>query len=187
MDEADYPGIRISMNAYLDTMRIPLKVDISTGDVITPSDITYCYKLMFEDRYIALRAYNLETVLAEKMETVLTRGALNTRMRDFYDMYILQNSGLEIDAETLHSALIATSAKRGSGDVLLTAEEIRNEVCGSPAMKYLWDNFRSKYPYAKELDWETVSHVAFSLCEICMGVGMDTPAINDIHMGPSMV
>lgn len=168
MEEADYPGIRVSMNAYLSTMRIPLKVDVSTGDVITPAEVTYHYKMMFEDRYIALRAYNLETVLAEKMETLLTRGALNTRMRDFYDMYILQNSGLEIDEETLYRALVATSGKRGSSHVLSSFQKIQSEVCDSPVMKDLWNNFQSKYDYAKGLPWETVSRSAFALCEKCL-------------------
>lgn len=73
MDEAEYSGVRLSLDAHLDTMRIPLKIDISTGDVITPSEIIYQYKLMFEERYISLWAYPLETILAEKIETVLSR------------------------------------------------------------------------------------------------------------------
>ena len=176
MEEADYPGIRVSMNAYLSTMRIPLKVDVSTGDVITPAEVTYHYKMMFEDRYITLRAYNLETVLAEKMETLLTRGALNTRMRDFYDMYILQNSGLEIDDETLYCALIATSGKRGRSHVLSSFRGIEAEVCGSPVMKALWKNFQNKYDYARGLDWDTVSRSAFALCERCLELEQDVKA-----------
>lgn len=83
MDDAEYSGVRISLNAFLDATRIPLKIDISTGDAITPAAVNYQYKLMFEERYITLWAYNLETVLAEKIETVLSRSVLNTRLRDF--------------------------------------------------------------------------------------------------------
>ncbi len=83
MDEAEYGGVRLSLDAFLDTMKIPLKIDISTGDAITPAEITYHYKLMFEQRYISLWAYPLETILAEKIETVLTRTIFNTRLRDF--------------------------------------------------------------------------------------------------------
>lgn len=187
MEEADYPGIRVSMNAYLDTMRIPLKVDISAGDVITPAEVAYRYKMMFEDRYITLRAYNLETVLAEKMEALLTRGALSTRMRDFYDMYILQNSGLEINEETLYRALIATSGKRGSSDVLASVKEIEQEVCSSPVMRDLWDNFRSKYDYAKDLNWNTVSHAAFSLCRTCVEFELGTNSLNEAFAEPSPI
>ena len=89
MDDAEYSGVRISLNAFLDATRIPLKIDISTGDAITPAAVNYQYKLMFEERYITLWAYNLETVLAEKIETVLSRSVLNTRLRDFYDLYVL--------------------------------------------------------------------------------------------------
>lgn len=88
MDEAEYGGIRVSFEAMLDMMRIPLKIDISTGDIVTPKEIEYEMKLMFEDRKIEILAYNIETLLAEKLETVVTRGIANTRLRDFYDIYI---------------------------------------------------------------------------------------------------
>ena len=105
MDEAEYGGVRLSLTAFLDTMKIPLKIDISTGDAITPAEITYRYKLMFEQRYISLWAYPLETVLAEKIETVLSRGVLNTRLRDFYDLYILQQTELQINRTTLAAGI----------------------------------------------------------------------------------
>ena len=114
MDEAEYGGVRLSLDAFLDTMKIPLKIDISTGDAITPAEIEYHYKLMFEQRYISLWAYPLETVLAEKMETILSRGVLNTRLRDFYDLYILQQTEKRIDRNTLSAALAATCRKRES-------------------------------------------------------------------------
>ena len=91
MNEAEYTGIRIQLDAFLETMRTPLKIDISTGDVITPHEVEFSYPLMFEDRSIPIKAYNLETVLAEKIETVLSRGTENTRLRDFYDLYILNS------------------------------------------------------------------------------------------------
>ena len=89
MDDAEYSGVRISLNAFLDATRIPLKIDISTGDAITPAAVNYQYKLMFEERYITLWAYNLETVLAEKIETVLSRSVLNTRLRDFLRLHLI--------------------------------------------------------------------------------------------------
>ena len=89
MDEAEYPGIRVNMTATFDGVVTPLKIDISTGDVITPGEVRYSFKLMLEERSIDIWAYNLETVLAEKLETIITRTTTNTRMRDFYDIYIL--------------------------------------------------------------------------------------------------
>lgn len=115
MGEAEYSGIRASMMAFIDTMRTPLKLDISTGDRITPREIEYQFKLMFEDRSITVLAYNLETVLAEKLETVLSRGTANTRLRDFYDLYILQHDCTQsFDVNTLSEAFRITCAHRNS-------------------------------------------------------------------------
>lgn len=89
MDEAEYPGIRVGMETVFDGVTTPSKIDISIGDVITPREVRYSFRLMLEDRTIDVWAYNLETVLAEKLETIITRETTNTRMRDFYDIYIL--------------------------------------------------------------------------------------------------
>ena len=113
MDDAEYPGIRFKLEAALDNMKTPLKIDISTDDVITPKEINYEYKLMFEERSIPLLAYNLETVLAEKIETIISRGTLNTRMRDYYDLMILNVVKSDaINYADLTKALEATSRKR---------------------------------------------------------------------------
>ena len=115
MDEAEYPGIRVSMATIFDGVVTPLKIDISTGDAITPREVRYSFKLMLEDRSIDILAYNLETVLAEKLETIITRATTNTRMRDFYDIYILEQlHGITLTPEILHDALQATAHKRGS-------------------------------------------------------------------------
>lgn len=87
MEEADYPGVRVSMETEFDGVITPLKIDFSTGDVITPREVRYRFKLMLEPRYIDVWAYNLETVLAEKLESMIHRGVTNTRMRDFYDVH----------------------------------------------------------------------------------------------------
>ena len=89
MDNMEYPGIRIHMVAELENLIVPIKIDISTGDVITPREIRYEYPLLLEDKSIQLWSYNLETILAEKIQTILSRGLLNTRMRDFYDVTTL--------------------------------------------------------------------------------------------------
>ena len=89
MDNMEYPGIRIHMDAKLENLIVPIKIDISTGDVITPREIRYEYSLLLEDKSIQLWSYNLETILAEKIQTILSRGLLNTRIRDFYDVTTL--------------------------------------------------------------------------------------------------
>ena len=113
MDEMEYGGVRLHLESIFDGVITALKIDISTGDAITPSEIKYCYPLMFEGRSIQLMAYPIETLLAEKLETVLSRGTLNTRMRDYYDVYMLHREYQDqIDAQTLHQALLATAETR---------------------------------------------------------------------------
>lgn len=167
MDDAEYSGVRISLNAFLDATRIPLKIDISTGDAITPAAVNYQYKLMFEERYITLWAYNLETVLAEKIETVLSRSVLNTRLRDFYDLYVLQDTGLEIDKATLAAALTATARKRGSEQVLVLYERTLDEIRISPLMREQWERYQGKNNYAAGIVWDDVISDIRALCDDC--------------------
>ena len=157
MDEAEYSGIRFSMDAVLDGAVIPLKIDISTGDVITPREIAYSYKLMFEDRTIPIMTYPIETVLAEKLETVISRSITNTRMRDFYDIHILLKSQ-NIDADILALALERTAKKRGNFNLLENAESVLKAVKSDEDMKRLWDIYQKKFKYAGEYTWDEVIH-----------------------------
>lgn len=166
MEEAEYGGVRLSLDAFIDNTRIPLKIDISTGDKITPAEIQYQYKLMFEDRYITLWAYTLETVLAEKLETVLVRTTLNTRLRDFYDLYILQN--MKINYDTLFAALTATCRKRESERVLNEYQRILDEIQTSRAMKEFWQNYQKRNSYAAGIEWDAVMKAIRFLCDTCI-------------------
>jgi predicted nucleotidyltransferase component of viral defense system len=132
----EYTGFRVAMTANYEKMAVPLKLDITTGDKITPREIEYEYKLMLEDRSIRVLAYNLPTILAEKLETVITRGDQNTRPRDYYDIFILTKlqSG-NVDLATLKDALRATTEKRGSVEVIKNYREIMQVVRTSPVMK----------------------------------------------------
>ena len=126
---AEYTGVRVNLEATLETMRTPLKVDISTGDIITPREVLYTFKLMFEERTISILAYNLETVLAEKMETVIARGVANTRLRDYYDLYILQNEYTHaISMEQFKAAFLATCKKRNSIQLIAEGNKILKEL-----------------------------------------------------------
>ncbi len=157
MDEAEYPGIRVSMTTIFDGVVTPLKIDISTGDTITPREVRYSFKLMLEDRSIDIWAYNLETVLAEKLETIIARTTTNTRMRDFYDIYILEQLyGNKLNAQILHDALLATARKRETEGHLDEAKEIFADVEDSPVMQQLWIAYRKKFSYAADLEWNIV-------------------------------
>ena len=157
MDEAEYLGIRLKLEAVLDTMKTPLKIDISTDDVITPKEVNYAYKLMFEERTIPVLAYNLETVLAEKMETVISRGILNTRMRDYYDITVLNIVKSEsINVPDLQKALEATSRKRGSHEFMADWEHILRQIRDDAGLMEQWEQYQRKYDYATDYDWEDV-------------------------------
>ena len=164
MDEAEYPGIRVSMETEFDGVITPLKIDISTGDAITPREVRYSFKLMLEDRSIEILAYNLETVLAEKLETVVSRATTNTRMRDFYDIYILdQLHGNTLNRQTLYDALLATAKKRGTERHLAEAVDVLNEVESSSVMQKLWESYRRKFSYAADLEWNIIMGAVRSL------------------------
>lgn len=164
MDEAEYPGIRVSMTTTFDGVVTPLKIDISTGDAITPREVRYSFKLMLEDRSIDIWAYNLETVLAEKLETIITRTTTNTRMRDFYDLHILsQLHGQSIVPADLRAALIATAKKRGTEKYLADAPAAFDEVEADPNMEKLWRAYQKKFSYAADLSWHTVMESIRSL------------------------
>ena len=154
MEEADCPGVRVSMETKFDGVITPLKIDISTGDIITPREIKYNFNLMFENRTIEVWAYNLETVLAEKLETVISRNVTNTRMRDFYDIYILQKlHGKQLKKQVLWNALVATARKRGTLEQINSGDrrEIFDEIEISSVMENLWKTYQKNYSYAADI------------------------------------
>ncbi len=153
MDEMEYTGIRFSMEAIMDGAVIPLKIDISTGDVITPGEISYSYKLMFEDRTISIMTYPVETILAEKLETVISRSITNTRMRDFYDIHVLLQL-YKIDYDIFALALERTAKKRESLLLLENAENVLKAVNSSDDMKKMWTTYQKKFRYARSYTWD---------------------------------
>lgn len=157
MDEMEYPGIRVTMNANVGRLITPLKIDISTGDVITPRAIEFDYDLLLEDRSISLWSYNLETILAEKLQTVLARGILNTRMRDFYDIRMLLDTYEDkVNKAVLKDAFAATCKKRGTDHLQEQAEEIIKVIEANEQLQVLWRAYQKKYSYAADIDYASV-------------------------------
>ena len=157
MDEMEYPGIRVTMNANVGRLITPLKIDISTGDVITPRAIEFNYDLLLEDRSISLWSYNLETILAEKLQTVLARGILNTRMRDFYDIRMLFDTYEDkVNKAVLKDAFAATCKKRGTDHLQEQAEEIIKIIEADEQLQVLWRAYQKKYSYAADIDYASV-------------------------------
>ena len=169
MEEADYPGVRVSMETKFDGVITPLKIDISTGDIITPREIKYNFNLMLENRIIEVWAYNLETVLAEKLETVISRNVTNTRMRDFYDIYILQKLyGEQLSKDVLWDALVATAKKRETLEQIETEDidEVFDEIQSSSVMENLWKAYQRNYSYSADIPWHTIMKSIRTLYEI---------------------
>ena len=118
-DISEYDDFRVSLRAVLHTIRVNMKIDVTTGDAIIPREIEYPYRLMFEDRTIPVMAYNLYTILAEKIETILSRNVTNSRGRDFYDAYILLSMNMDtLSREELLHALRVKAEERDSADAV---------------------------------------------------------------------
>lgn len=164
----EYPGIRISLKANYPPIRVPLTVDVTTGDVITPKEIEYTFSTLFEDQTISVLAYNLETILAEKIETILSRGIANTRLRDFYDvhiLYLLRHT--ECNTNTLLQALEQTANKRGSSKELNSYSKILTEIRINEQLQSFWKNYQRNFAYAKNISFDatcdTIQHIMDSI------------------------
>ncbi len=155
MEDFDYPGVRIMLDCFLESTRQTIKLDVSTNDIITPSAIEYEYKPMFDDKPFNLLSYNTETLLAEKLETILSRGTENTRMRDFYDIHIITGS-VDYDVPILKAALKATASKRDSESAVENSETIMCDIYNSKTMKSLWESYVSASYFIDDLSWDTV-------------------------------
>ena len=151
----EYTGYRVALSANYPPMAVPLKLDITTGDIITPKEIKYKYTLMMEERTIQVLAYNLETILAEKLETVISRGNQNTRPRDYYDIFIL--TGLQeknIDMDSLSLAIDNTAKKRATTEIIKNYKSIMETVKTSDVMTQRWNDYRKDFDYAHGIEFK---------------------------------
>ena len=165
MEDHDYPGLRFFLEARMERLQQTIKIDISTGDVITPRAVEYSYPLMFEDRTIAIWTYNLETLLGEKLETIMARGTANTRMRDFYDLHVLSMQQ-KFDREILKKAFLATSQKRNTIHQLSDLHDIVQRVAADTEMRSRWENYRKESFYVGLLSWDAVTDSVKQLADI---------------------
>ena len=148
-----YGGYRVMLNAKLDTLLTPLSIDISTGDAITPHAVKYTFSEIFDDKkFYELWAYSIETVMAEKVETILRRGVFNTRPRDFYDTYILATTQ-NFDQSVFVDALRATANHRGTTEQIADILSILQNIEETPELKIMWDKYRKQFAYAKEIEY----------------------------------
>lgn len=155
-DEND--NFRVSIKALFGKIDAPMKIDITTGDIITPSAIEYSYKSMFEENDLIVMAYNLETVLAEKYEAIIKRNIGTTRARDFYDLMILFNGRhKEINKDVFVKAVTNTAVKRGSLAIIKSSKSICEDIKKEPALERLWMKYQNENQYAKGISFEEVA------------------------------
>ncbi len=148
-----YGGYCVRMDAIYDTIVTPLSIDISTGDIITPEAVQYEFGGIFDENVkIVLWGYNIETVMAEKVETILSRGVFTTRPRDFYDVYILATTQ-KYDKKVFKEALKATAIHRGSMERISDVNGIIVQISSSIDLKNMWDKYQKKFAYAKEISF----------------------------------
>ena len=167
MEGHEYEGVRFMIECTMDKLRQVIKIDISTGDEITPRAIAYKLPLIIENRTIDLWAYNLETLLAEKLETIMVRAEANTRMRDFYDIHVLLNQEVvTVDRDTLKTAFYATCKRRESKEQIATIDDVINKIADDEVMKQQWDNYQKTNYYVGALEWDDVIGSARILCTI---------------------
>ena len=160
-EDDTYRNIRVHIDARYGRINSPMKIDITTGDEITPAAIQYNYPFLFEDKTVPVMAYTLETILAEKYETIIRRNIGTTRARDFYDLHMLyRERETEIRADILRLAVAHTAKKRGSARALADWEEIIQDIREEPALASLWHNYAADNPYIGKLQFsETVNTV----------------------------
>lgn len=167
----EYTGYRVSLSANYPPMEVPLKLDITTGDKITPKEIEYHFRLLLEDRSISVLAYNLETILAEKLETVISRGDQNTRPRDYYDIYILVKLQFSnIEPNLLKAALKATTQKRSSSAVVRDYRKIMNIVKSSEVMQRRWKNYQKEFEYATDIVFDETCDAVVQLMDLLVDI-----------------
>ena len=160
-----YGGYRVMLNARFDTLLTPLSIDVSTGDVITPYAVRYNFTEIFDDeKSYELWAYNIETVMAEKVETILRRSVFNTRPRDFYDAYILTTTQ-KFNKAVFAEALKATANHRGTTQQIADVSDILHNIEESPELQTMWDKYRKQFSYAKDIEYSQIMAVLKMLME----------------------
>jgi len=154
-EDNEYGGYKFKLIAKFSNLKIPFHIDISTGDIITPCAIEYKYKMILEDEYINIWTYNQETIVAEKLQTILARKIGNSRMKDFYDIYYFVTFRWnEINEDILKKAIQATFTKRGTLSDIENIDQIIKTLSEDKNLKMLWKDYQNKFKYAKNVKYE---------------------------------
>lgn len=168
-EDDDYGGLRIHLQASFDEMPIDLKVDVTTGDKITYKEINYKYNLLLENRSIEIWTYNVETIIAEKYESIIKRSTLNTRIRDYYDLYMLTHLEKNISNKMLVDAINETSKHRETYNIISdknTVDDVINSIKNDSSLQEQWNKYQKNYEYAKGIKYEQLVDSISSIKEL---------------------
>ena len=169
-EDDNYGGLRVHLHASFDEMPIDLKIDVTTGDKITYKEINYKYNLLLENRSIKIWTYNVETIIAEKYESIIKRSILNTRIRDFYDLYMLTHLDKKnVKSKILIDAIRETSKHRGTFDIINdrnVVEDVMNSIQNDNSLKEQWNKYQRSYEYAKDIKYEQLIDSIIAIKEV---------------------
>ena len=154
-EEELYSGFKVNLKVEFDGLKTNLIIDITTGDVITYKEVEFKYNTLFEGEIINIMTYNYETIIAEKFESIISRNIDNTRMKDYYDLYMFVNlKWNDINKETLKKAIFNTSKNRNTLNFIENSNKYIELISDDKRLKYLWDSYQNNYEYAKNISFE---------------------------------
>lgn len=170
-EEELYSGFEVNLKAEFDGLKTNLMIDITTGDVITYKEVEFKYSTLFDSETINIMTYNYETIIAEKFESIISRNIDNTRMKDYYDLYMFVHlKWNDINKETLRKAIINTSKARGSLDYIDNANKYIELISDDSRLKALWNSYQNNYEYAKDIEFTDTLNAIKKISEIIIPV-----------------
>ena len=172
-EEELYSGFEVNLKTEFDGLKTNLMIDITTGDVITYEEIEFKYSTLFDNEIINIMTYNYETIIAEKFESIISRNIDNTRMKDYYDLYMFVNlKWNDINKDTLRKAIINTSKARETLDYIDNANKYIELISEDSRLKSLWNSYQNNYEYAKDIEFIDTINAIKGISEIIVPVGV---------------
>lgn len=172
-EEEIYSGFEVNLKTEFDGLKTNLMIDITTGDVITYKEVEFKYSTIFENETINIMTYNYETIIAEKFESIISRNIDNTRMKDYYDLYMFVNlKWNDINKDTLRKAIINTSKARETLDYIDNASKYIELISNDSRLKSLWNSYQNNYEYAKDIEFIDTINAIKGISEIIVPVGV---------------
>ena len=170
-EEELYSGFEVNLKAEFDGLKTNLMIDITTGDIITYKEVEFKYNTIFDNETINIMTYNYETIIAEKFESIISRNIDNTRMKDYYDLYMFVNlKWNDINKDTLRKAIINTSKARETLDYIDNASKYIELISDDERLKSLWNSYQNNYEYAKDIEFEDTINAIKVISELVVSV-----------------